>query len=107
MRGFASPRALVPGHVPVADVDAPGGGRLPDAREGLEKARKGLGYADKVAAERAAQAMEDPKIREIWEASRTVLKAMTEDPDSDFVKKQLDDPIVQHNLAKLREVGLA
>ena len=51
--------------------------------------------------------MEDPKIQEIWSASRTVLEAMTKDPDSDFVRKQLEDPIVRHNLAKLREVGLA
>jgi len=77
-----------------------------EARQGLEKAAKGMDNIRNTAGDRAKKAMDDPKIREMWEDCRQLLKDMQDDPNSIAVRKELDDPEVRWKLSKLREAGL-
>lgn len=80
-----------------------------NARTGLEKAERGIALIGKTHKETAMEAMKDPRIQELWETSRSLIKDMT-DPDigmeAPHVKKQLEDPVVRRNLEQLRKAGL-
>lgn len=77
-----------------------------DARTGKEKADRGMNVVSDTAENRANKAMQDPKIREMWEDCRQLLQDLQEDPESRAVQKELEDPETQYKLSKLKEVGL-
>eukprot|EP00039_Didymoeca_costata_P000219 m.44614 g.44614 ORF g.44614 m.44614 type:complete len:738 (-) comp10126_c0_seq2:918-3131(-) len=65
-----------------------------EGRKGLETAEQGTNKVADTVQTRAEKAMQDPKIQEIWEASRELLKEMQEEPDSYSVRKQVNIGII-------------